>query len=1295
MRKSPPASAGEEATRSRYPGTRPFTDSVEDQARFYGRETEGEELYLRVLSVPFLVQFATSGLGKTSLLQAYLFPRLWLRPFLPVMVRLDAATESLVDAVARSLDQACKTKGLKFPQVRKDGLWELLSTALVWRDDLLLTPVLVFDQFEEVFTLRDRAFRDKLADELGALATGIPPERIRGQQGDERARFRARPDAKIVISLREDYLGALEEFSPAIPNLFRERLRLEPFDTHAAGRAIVEPAKLEAKEREEPFWVPRFAFDKPALNAMLAYLKGRSGVIEPFTLQLLARRAEAIAHRKGEGSGTREGGTTGFQHEGEPTDRLVRLALADFDGGKDFEQVLKNFYQNVLATVQQKLGAAARNDAEELCEHGLLDSEGRRLLLEEGQIRENFGVGADTLTLLAQERLIRREPRLDSVFCEISHDRLAETIYASRRNKLPKREQEQKRALQRLVLGLGALCAVLVLAILVAVWAYNDGVATRQKLAAEKVVAQQRALELESQSNELQAKKEAAETATKKAKDEAARADKEAESDEALLGFMLGEQFLGEIRDLGRTSTLEKVRKQTESAEAQEANLVGGLARRNFGDIERSEGHLTAALGAFGEALAAIERSPDDPKKPLEKVRETARTHDRIGDALRDSGQMVEALTHYEVEVEAWRQVVEAAPSSAAELTGDCASLAEALMSSGDTREAMGDAKRGLDELDDALEITYGLLFGARSGPEVCRLRPDAMAPYPNPRALLVASEALGSRFSVSSDFLDDGNAAAGLAMAAAKLMPGSLPAGRNLIVALTLQGKGQTGRDAVRAYEKGTTRAREWSRWDPNSKMAQRELAVAQLLAIGGRVDCHRSKSCTCPANDKTCEPASSLNEAEAAALDALATLRTLAQSDPSNSLWQSDEAWAWQTYAKVLLARGQGRNPERLKALEEAEKIDRDLKERLVGDADFMVNFASLLVDRADASKDLGKLEDAKRSLDKATDVFNDLAAAHPDNDTYKDRLSFALGRQFDMLRRVDKIGAYDAKRRQNEISPKEGYNKEDMKQFRDALAHLRKGKKLKEAEQYRDAIKEFESWETSYLMHVRYGSKNDDFEILSEAYALIAETQEKLRNVSEQEAELNRSMHAAEIAVAMDPDKDGPRKTLLVARWKMVLAHTRNLTTNFDEAALAVMRESAADAEILLASGRQNMEVLTVRGMSRIALGKILQGRNEVGWQEAIRSGVIDEEFVAGKDKQDKDSLKYAGEARVTLALDLKKHEKEGEARDELLRALNDYLHASTRDPKDQETLGAIRDIRQKLGPIRPGTAGLAPL
>ncbi len=174
MNRISPITASPASTRSRYPGTRPFSELREDQQRFFGRGWEGEQLYLRVLSVRLLLQFAKSGLGKTSLLNASLFPRLRQKPFLPVMVRFNEKDESPVDAIARSFKQACLWEGLEVPDFRTDGLWELLSTALVWRGDLLLTPVLVLDQFEEVFTLRDSALRERLAEELGALVTGVP-----------------------------------------------------------------------------------------------------------------------------------------------------------------------------------------------------------------------------------------------------------------------------------------------------------------------------------------------------------------------------------------------------------------------------------------------------------------------------------------------------------------------------------------------------------------------------------------------------------------------------------------------------------------------------------------------------------------------------------------------------------------------------------------------------------------------------------------------------------------------------------------------------------------------------------------------------------------------------------------------------------------------------------------------------------------------------------------------------------------------------------------------------------------
>jgi len=149
----------QEPPRSRYPGAYPFSDSANDRARFFGRDKEAEDLYLRVLSVPLLVQFGRSGLGKTSLLQAGLFPRLRERAYLPLMIRLNAPTDSLFDATKRAIQESCKSEALDFTPGEPAGLWEFLATSVLWRGDVLLTPVLVLDQFEEVFTLRDAGLR--------------------------------------------------------------------------------------------------------------------------------------------------------------------------------------------------------------------------------------------------------------------------------------------------------------------------------------------------------------------------------------------------------------------------------------------------------------------------------------------------------------------------------------------------------------------------------------------------------------------------------------------------------------------------------------------------------------------------------------------------------------------------------------------------------------------------------------------------------------------------------------------------------------------------------------------------------------------------------------------------------------------------------------------------------------------------------------------------------------------------------------------------------------------------------
>jgi hypothetical protein len=1224
----PPNASGGPTTRSRYLGSRPFNDTEEDRARFFGRDAEGEQLYLRVLSVSLLVQFAASGLGKTSLLLASLFPRLRQKSFLPVMVRLNASEESLVDAVIRSFEEACKSQGLKLPELRKDGLWELLSTALVWRDGLLLTPVLVFDQFEEVFTLHSKVFRDELAEELGALATGAPPDRLGLQQIGLAERFGARPDVKIVISLREDSLGALEEFSQAIPHLFRERLRLEALSESAARDAIDKPAQLDAKEGEEPFWAPRFEFEPAAIEEKLAYLKGKSGVIEPFTLQLLCRHVEAIAHDKSE------------RAQGP-----IRLALADFAGARTFESVLKNFYRDAL----DKLPASVRDSAEELCEHGFLDREGRRLPLEEGQIYDQFGIDAQTLESLVQARVIRRERRLESVFYEITHDRLAESIFASRRNKVPKaeleqrqREQEQlrnekqqRRKLQSLVHGLAAVSVVLGVVLGVAAWFYFAA------LSAEV---------------DAKTQKEAAEKATTEAEKQRATA-------EELIGFMLGEKFLGEIRNAGLTSILEKVRNQSEGLtnEAEgTAALVRGLALRNAGDIERNKGNLQESLKYFGKALDAIRASPDTP----DKEPEIARTLDRLGDALSDSAQNEEALKNYQAEVEAWSRALKTSLPDASDIAENCASLAQAMDNVADIENQMGQERLAFSELDDALQIVSSILFGARSSLEPCRLRGDKIEAYPSAIGLQVLSQIAGTRADILGD-KEDRESTAMIAEKAKQLMPNSIAARKNALLALT---QGEHGladyREIMREYS-------ELLRIDPDNKLSLRDLATSQILVSNGIVNCNKRKN-------GACVPVPPLEEAESTVLKAIATLNSLAQSDQQNSNLKTYVAWALRVYAKALAERGPGQSSESLRALKQSEEIytalERDDEPTSVEDA------ANFFEDKADALKDLGRPDQSKEAMQKAIDRFRKLVSLHPDYDMYVDELADALGREAAIQQGLgDKAGA-DASTKEKRGLAKSTIpvlDKENSEIYHDMVTHRNDGNDLREKKQYEAAVKEFTAAEGKALEYMRHRPiSSANFDDIRDIYGEIADAQGKLGNANEQGAALSASMHAAEIAAIVDPAKEA---SLYNARINLLRFYFFD-NKRHDDAMVSTARQLVAVGDSMVQKDWQNAGNLWLLANANLALGDILHERNERGWEETIRTAIGDVEAAARVDKKAAKYWKEAGAWRRALAhyLDDETPPAADDARDERQLAFADYQEAAKRDPKDEEVKDAIREL-----------------
>ena len=103
-----------------------------DSAFFYGREEESDALQRLVLRESLTVLFGLSGLGKTSLLRAGLFPRLREQNILPVYIRLihsdDAAP--LAAQIKAAISEQAAAAGVEAPAMDAGAsLWECFHRA--------------------------------------------------------------------------------------------------------------------------------------------------------------------------------------------------------------------------------------------------------------------------------------------------------------------------------------------------------------------------------------------------------------------------------------------------------------------------------------------------------------------------------------------------------------------------------------------------------------------------------------------------------------------------------------------------------------------------------------------------------------------------------------------------------------------------------------------------------------------------------------------------------------------------------------------------------------------------------------------------------------------------------------------------------------------------------------------------------------------------------------------------------------------------------------------------------------
>ncbi len=577
-----PGTAAAIDERNPWLGLASFTE--ETRQYFFGRDDEVAELARRVQRKLLTVLFGQSGLGKTSILRAGLVPRLRAQGYCPVYVRIDYGreapepSEQIKQAIAASAQGSGQWTQVGVA-VAGESLWEFLHH----RDDVLrnatgatLTPLLIFDQFEEIFTLAQsddfgRARAARFIADLADLVENRPPKALeaRLEQDDttaERFDF-SRSDYRVVIALREDYLAPLEGLKGAMPSITQNRLRLAPMTGQQALAAVLQPGRGLVSE-EVAAAIVRFV----AGGAEIA-----NAEVEPSLLSLICRELNDARIEQGRSE--------------------ISLDLL----AGSHATILSNFYQRALADQPPAV--------RQVIEEQLLTASGYRENIAEERVLSAFasaGTAPDALATLVNRRLLRIEERLDVRRVELTHDVLCGVVKASRderhereareaTERLLAEQRERELAARRALLRarkIATICGALALgAIIAAVLAVSS---TRRALRAEHIAQQTRQ------------------------ESEQARAGAE-----QLLGF-LSDDFARELESFGRLNSVAEFSKRQidyfhslpavlqepeTTRNAALAMVHYARALRILGDIDTASASATEAIGLLERLRAAGDHS--------------------------------------------------------------------------------------------------------------------------------------------------------------------------------------------------------------------------------------------------------------------------------------------------------------------------------------------------------------------------------------------------------------------------------------------------------------------------------------------------------------------------------------------------------------------------------------------------------------------------------------------------------------------------------------------------------------
>jgi WD40 repeat protein len=228
----------------------------EDAEQFFGRETFVKLLIEKYQQVKILPLLGPSGSGKSSVARAGLIPELKqidIRLKVLILTPTDRPLENLANHLARLMTQdpfpIAKTKEFEdFLLKEKDALRRILSSFI---SSTQQTIVILIDQFEEIYTLcKDKTQQTAFIENILTL--------------NEEQHL----SAKIVLTLRSDFLGETQQHSKLNQLLAKDSVIVPAMNENELRDAIAQPAELAGH-----------SLDEATINLLLEQTEGRASAL--------------------------------------------------------------------------------------------------------------------------------------------------------------------------------------------------------------------------------------------------------------------------------------------------------------------------------------------------------------------------------------------------------------------------------------------------------------------------------------------------------------------------------------------------------------------------------------------------------------------------------------------------------------------------------------------------------------------------------------------------------------------------------------------------------------------------------------------------------------------------------------------------------------------------------------------------------------------------------------------------------------------------------------------------------